>query len=167
MKSRTSLGHFVRESVRASHPGFAREIVEASSRPGFVGGAGHYRRASRCSRQEIVMSPTNQQVANHAFLTGMYKDAYFPDHLVDKGKAILLRLCERIEAERPADLTALYVLTHAATDEFNDLNEEFAAAGSDIETAAREWIAEDFWFVASAYGFEDADWEELISTRDW
>jgi len=28
-------------------------------------------------------------------------------------------------------------------------------------------IAEDFWFVASAYGFTDADVEELIATRDW
>jgi hypothetical protein len=31
--------------------------------------------------------------------------------VLDRGKAILLRLCERIEAERPADLAALYVLT--------------------------------------------------------
>lgn len=109
----------------------------------------------------------NRRVAGHAFLKGMYEDGYFPDPVVDKGKMILLRLCERIEAERPADLPALYALTHAATEEFNDLEEDFYAAGSEIETCAREIIAGDFWFVAEAYGFAGADAEELIATRDW
>lgn len=117
--------------------------------------------------QEIAVSPTNQQVVNHAFLRGMYEDGYFPDRLVDKAKAILLRLCERIEAERPSDLAALYVLTEAATEEFNALEAEFVAAGSEIETVAREVIAGDFWFVASAYGFAEADVEELVAARDW
>ncbi|RAY11949.1 hypothetical protein DPM19_28485 [Actinomadura craniellae] len=109
----------------------------------------------------------NGRVAGHAFLAGMYEDDYFPDHVVDKGRLILLRLCGRIEAERPVGLPALYALTHAATEEFNALDEEFCAAGSEIETCAREMIAEDFWFVAEAYGFTDADHEELIATRDW
>ncbi|MEU7337868.1 MULTISPECIES: DUF5713 family protein [unclassified Streptomyces] len=113
------------------------------------------------------MSITTPQVAEHAFLRRLYADGYFPDDVVDKGRAILLRLCERIEAERPADLAALYVLTQAATDEFNLLQEEFEAAESEIETVAREEIAEDFWFIASTYGFTDADVEELIATRDW
>ncbi|MEU0568156.1 DUF5713 family protein [Nonomuraea sp. NPDC005983] len=115
----------------------------------------------------MIVSPTNQQVVHHAFLKGMYDDGYFPDHVVDKGKAILLRLCERIEAERPSDLAALYTLTEAATEEFNALEAEFEAAGSEIETVAREVIAEDFWFVASAYGFAEADVEKLIAARDW
>jgi hypothetical protein len=110
---------------------------------------------------------TNQQVTEYAFLQGMYEDDYFPDHVVDKGKAILLRLCERIEAEQPADLAALYVLTAGATEEFNALEAEFDAAGSEIETVAREEICEDFGFVADAYGFEDADHEELTASRDW
>lgn len=96
------------------------------------------------------MTPTNRQVAEHAFLKAMYEDDYFPDHVCDKGKAILLRLCERIEAERPPDLTALYVLMEIATEEFNALEAEFEAAGSETETFAREEIAEGFWFVASA-----------------
>jgi hypothetical protein len=111
--------------------------------------------------------PTNRQIAGHAFLKDMYQDGYYPDHVVDKGREILLRLCERIEAERPSDLPALYALTHAATEEFNELEAAFEAAGSEIETVAREVIAEDFSFVASAYGFADADVEELIATRDW
>ena len=77
------------------------------------------------------------------------------------------RFCERIETDRPADLTALYALTHAATEEFNDLQDVFVEAGSEIETVAREEIAEEFWFVARVYGFADADVEELIAPRDW
>ncbi|MEE1753133.1 DUF5713 family protein [Streptomyces sp. SP18CS02] len=113
------------------------------------------------------MRITNQQVAGHMFLRQLYADGYFPDHVVDKGREILLRLCERIEAEQPPDLAAVYALSHAATEEFNLLEAEFEAAGSEIETVAREEIAEDFWFVASAYGFTGADVEELIATRDW
>ncbi|MCX4091738.1 DUF5713 family protein [Nocardia sp. alder85J] len=113
------------------------------------------------------MPISNQQVISHPFLRVLYEDDYYPDHVVDRGKAILLRLCERIEAEQPADLDALYALTQAATEEFNALEEEFDSAGSEIETVAREEIGENFWFVACAYGFEDADAEELIAGRDW
>lgn len=116
---------------------------------------------------EQQMPIANEQIKNHAFLKCMTGDESFPQHLVDKGKQILLRLGERIEKEKPADEAALYVLTHAATDEFNDLAEEFQRADSDIETTARECIAEDFEFIATAYGFPNADIEELIATRDW
>jgi len=109
------------------------------------------------------MNIGNQQVATHPFLKALYRDGYYPDHAVDRGKEILLRLCERIEADRPAGLPALYVLTQAATEEFNDLQDD----DFDIETVAREEIAEEFWFIARTYGFEDADVEELIGTRDW
>ncbi|MEV0731686.1 DUF5713 family protein [Polymorphospora sp. NPDC050346] len=123
--------------------------------------------ASRRRRDVGTVPVTNQQVTEHDFLHGMYADPYFPDHVVDRGRAILLRLCERIEAERPSDLAALYVLTEAATEEFNLLEADFEAAGSEIETVAREEIAGDFRFVASAYGFSDADTEKLVAARDW
>ena len=44
---------------------------------------------------------------------------------------------------------------------------KFLHADSELETAARQSIGEEFAFIASAYGFEDADVEELIATRDW
>ncbi|MGW5782274.1 DUF5713 family protein [Streptomyces sp. NPDC003863] len=113
------------------------------------------------------MPITNQQVAGHTFLRQMYDDSYFPDHVVDQGKAILLRLCERIEAEQPSDTESLYALSQVATEEFNLLDREFVAAGSEIETVARECICDEFCFVASAYGFTDADAEELTAGRDW
>ncbi|MEU8343387.1 hypothetical protein SAMN05443665_106119 [Actinomadura meyerae] len=114
-----------------------------------------------------MVAVTNQKVLGHKFLTRMYDDGYFPDHLVDKAKAILLGLCGRIEAGRPADLAELYALTHAATEDFNALEAEFDAAGSEIETVARDLIGEEFWFVATAYGFDEADIEELIAPREW
>ncbi|MFJ1968065.1 DUF5713 family protein [Streptomyces sp. NPDC087903] len=113
------------------------------------------------------MPISNERVSAHPFLRALYRDDYYPDHVVDRGRAILLALCERIEAERPADLDALYALTRAATEEFNDLEAAFEEAGSEIETVAREEIAENFWFVADAYGFAEADVEELIATREW
>ncbi|MFI0418914.1 DUF5713 family protein [Spongiactinospora sp. 9N601] len=113
------------------------------------------------------MAITNRQAAGRTFLRRLYADAYFPDYVLDKGRAILVRLCERIESEQPSDLASLYRLTQAATEEFNRLEAEFEAEGSEIETVAREEIAEDFWFIASAYGFTNADVEDLIATRDW
>lgn len=113
------------------------------------------------------MAIANEHVAQHSFLLPLYEDEYFPDHVLDKGRAVLLRLCERIEAERPADVTALYALTEVATEEFNALEAEFEAAGSEIETVAREEIAEAFWFIAEAYGFPDPDVEKLIAAREW
>lgn len=110
---------------------------------------------------------TNERVRNYAFLKDMYSDAYFPAKLVDKSKTILVNLCFQIEDKRPASLEGLYGLTHAATDKFNDLQDEFYENESEIETVARECIAEDFRFIATAYGFEAADTEELIATRDW
>ncbi|WP_231386875.1 DUF5713 family protein [Nocardia sp. BMG111209] len=106
-------------------------------------------------------------MTSHAFLEVLSEDEFYPDHLVELGKAILLRLCARIEAEAPADLAALYTLTQAATAEFNDLEAEFDSAGSEFDTVAREDIGEEFWFVARAYGFDDADADELISGREW
>lgn len=113
------------------------------------------------------MPISNEHVAARPFLRALYRDDYYPDHVVDRGRAVLLALCERIEADRPADLAALYALTHAATEEFNGLEAAFEAAGSEIETVAREEIAEEFRFVARAYGFADADVEELIAPREW
>ncbi|MFF9028755.1 DUF5713 family protein [Streptomyces iakyrus] len=113
------------------------------------------------------MPISNERVSTHPFLRGLYEDDYHPDDVLDRGRAVLLALCERIERERPAGLAALYALTQAATEEFNALEAAFEAAGSEIETVAREEIAEDFGFVARAYGFPDADVEELIATREW
>ncbi|MFJ3908197.1 DUF5713 family protein [Streptomyces vinaceus] len=60
----------------------------------------------------------------------MYADSYVPERVVDQGRAILLWLCEGMEAEQPLDLTSLYGLTQAATEEFNLLDRELVADGA-------------------------------------
>jgi hypothetical protein len=112
------------------------------------------------------MSIANEKMRSYPFLAEMYEDDYFPKNLVDKGRLILVRLCERIESEKPQTLEALYQLTHAATEEFNELAGEFEEQESEIETVARDAIGVDFEAIAEAYGFE-ADVEELIAPRDW
>lgn len=112
------------------------------------------------------MAIQNPHILSYSFLIGMQEDSYFPAAQVEKGKAILLKLCETIEANKPRSLEQLYALTHSATEEFNHLGEELEENGSELETAARENIGADFEFIAKAYGFE-ADIEELIATREW
>jgi len=112
------------------------------------------------------MALSNERLKSYPFLAELYEDDYFPTDLVDKGRSILLRLCESIESERPQTLAALYQLTHAATEQFNQLNNEFEERGSEIETVARDAIGVDISTIAEAYGFS-ADDEELIAPRDW
>lgn len=108
----------------------------------------------------------NEQLKSYPFLENMYRDDYFPDFLVDKGKLILIELCIQIENKNPKTLSELYEFTQAATNKFNDLDHELFENGSEIETGARESISEDFDFIAQAFGYE-ADSEELIATREW
>ncbi|MBG3012598.1 DUF5713 family protein [Proteus faecis] len=109
----------------------------------------------------------NKVLATHSFLKEMDNDNYYPTHLVKKGQDLLKALCVKIEATSPKNLSELYILTQETTDQFNELAEEFYEEESEIETVARECIAEDFGFIADEYGFENADIEELIATRDW
>src|SRR5262245_36673797 len=88
----------------------------------------------------------NAKLAKHVFLAEMLADSYFPKHLVKKGAALLEALVVQIETKKPEG-EAVYALTHATTEAFNDLQEAFFEADSEIETAARECIAGDFEFV--------------------
>lgn len=108
----------------------------------------------------------NEKIYNYKLLSDMYRDPYFPNNVVDMGRNILIKLCLDIETQEPKTLDELYKLTHSATEKFNDLENVFYENGSEIETAARECIAEDFFQIATAYGF-DADTEELIAPREW
>ncbi|WP_192823784.1 DUF5713 family protein [Rufibacter sp. LB8] len=117
-------------------------------------------------QEPVQTNIKNETLRKHSFLQDMYADDYFPDFLVDKGKAILIQLCLEIEKAEPKTLDELYTLTHTATEKFNDLEDEFSENGSEIETAARENIAMDFEAISNAYGFE-ADVEELIAPRNW
>ena len=117
--------------------------------------------------QEVKsLNISNSEVLNYPILDCMYEDDYFPDIMVDKCKLVLLNLCFQIEVNQPGNLEELYVLTHTATRYINDLEDEFFANGSEIETVARECLGADIYFISKAYGF-DADVEELIAPRRW
>lgn len=113
------------------------------------------------------MNLSNEKTKSYDFLAGMYKDDYFPDFLVDKIKAILIELCQQIETERPANDEALLRLTHAATERINDLEDEFEENDSELETVAREVMAENFDYIVRSYGFNDVDIEDVIEPREW
>ncbi len=102
---------------------------------------------------------TNPKLANYIFLRVIV--GYIPADLVAKGQGILQRLAERFEAEVPKDEAHVFRLTHAATEAFNDLDEECV-----IETIFREAICDDVDAIARAYGWE-LDAEELTAPRDW
>lgn len=110
---------------------------------------------------------TNEKMKEYPFLEQMEGEDFYPQFLVERGKGILVQLCLQIEQDKPQTLDDLYVHTHAATDKFNDLEIEFFKNDSEIETIAREAIGADFDYIAKAYGFANADGEELIGTRNW
>jgi hypothetical protein len=112
------------------------------------------------------MQITNQKINSYNFLNDMYRDNYFPNELVDKGKHILLTLCIKIERTKPSAPEEIYQLTHAATEQFNELAVEFENKGSEIETAARDNIATDVEFILESYGYS-FDIEEAIAPREW
>ena len=112
------------------------------------------------------MSLTNEKMQDYPFLQEMYDDDYFPPFLVDKCKAVLVGLCEKIESSKPDSDEEFLELTHAATEEINDLQDEFLDNDSEIETGAREALGADFEYITKAYGF-DIDIEDVIATRDW
>jgi len=109
--------------------------------------------------------PTHPAILGRTLLRPMVDCSYYPQGPVADGQALLLELAARIERERPVG-EAVYALTHATTEAFNDLQDAFYEAGSEIETVAREAIADDIDFVLKTYGY-DVDLEEAISPRDW
>ena len=119
--------------------------------------------------QDIIITQKdlkNEKMKDYIFLKDMYADSYFPKFLVDKVKTILIDLCFEIEKTSPKNLDEFYQLTHSATIKINELQDDFYENNSEIETAARESIGQDFDIIAKSYGF-DADTEEIIAPREW
>jgi hypothetical protein len=109
---------------------------------------------------------SNETITSYAFLEDMYHDDYFPNHLVDRGREILLELCAALETSEKLVNRDVYQLTHRATEKFNQLAMEFESQGSEIETVARDNIGKDIAFILTTYGY-DLDIEEAIAPRDW
>jgi hypothetical protein len=77
-----------------------------------------------------------------------------------------MRLPELARSVNSRGASGISELTQATAEAFNELQDEFFEAGSEIETAAREAIGGDVAFILEAYGY-DVDIEEAIGNRDW
>lgn len=110
---------------------------------------------------------TNDKVKSYPLLKEMYDISYFPDVCVDKVRDVILAFCGEIEANRPADLPALYALADAYMEQVNQLQAFFWEHDSDIETAARDSICDAFLDVVEMYDFVDIEVERVIGARDF
>ncbi len=95
----------------------------------------------------------------------MYRDGYFPDFLVDKIRELVQNVIKLLETgER--DLEKIQKQLDEMTQGINDLQEEFEENDSEIETVARESIAETVDYILKWFAIE-IDLEDAISARDW
>jgi hypothetical protein len=79
--------------------------------------------------------------ADFAFLPDMYADAYFPDDQVDKVKAAIQKVVAFLEKGN-TDPAKVQKKLDQMTLTINELQNDFADQDSEIETGARESIAE-------------------------
>jgi hypothetical protein len=123
--------------------------------------------AKRAAARKTAAPPEAAPTASRfgAYLPQMYKDRYYPDALVDKVKAQLAGLVALLE-QGPQSLDAVQARCDEMTDGINGLEEEFVEADSELETVAREDIAETVARILAAYGV-DLDLETALRNREW
>lgn len=95
----------------------------------------------------------------------MYKDDYFPNYLVDKIKVEIEKVEEFLKAGNK-DIKKIQVELDKMTEAINDIDEELNEAGSEIETMAREDIADSVYLLLKEYQI-DIDIETAIRNRYW
>lgn len=99
------------------------------------------------------------------YLVDMYRDDYYLNFLVDKVKKFL-QVAEQTLASEPTNLSAIQQALDVAVIGINELAEEFYANQSEIETMAREDIAETVMTSLEHYNIT-LDIEEALRERDW
>ena len=99
------------------------------------------------------------------FLPEMYEDSYFPNSEVDKVKAAIQKVVTYLEKGETSTKKIQKKLDDM-TWTINELQDDFADHDSDIETGARESIAETVGRVLAHFNV-DIDIEEAIRERDW
>lgn len=112
-----------------------------------------------------VLEVQNNSSASFEYLKDMYIDGYYPDFLVDKVKAELVKVVEFLE-QGNQDIEEIQSKLDIAIHAINDLAEEFDENDSEIETVARESIAQTVEDILAFFGIE-IDTEEAIRERDW
>lgn len=103
--------------------------------------------------------------ADYQPLYEMYDDEYFLDFLVDKIKAELDKV-EAVLAGGEKDTAIIQQYFDTMTRAINDLEAEFDANDSEIETVARESIGEAVDYLLQKYRIA-IDLEEALREREW
>lgn len=104
-------------------------------------------------------------MAEIKYLEGMYQDPFFPPFLVDKLKQYMLDMVQFLE-QGNHDIEAIQGKLDAMTLAINDLQDEFYENDSELETGARDSIAETVISILAYYKI-DIDIEEALRERDW
>lgn len=99
------------------------------------------------------------------FLPDMYADSYFPTSEVDKVKAAIQQVVTFLE-KGGASTKKIQKKLDEMTLTINELQNDFADNGSELETGARESIAETVERVL-AYFEVAIDIEDALGERDW
>lgn len=103
--------------------------------------------------------------AGHVFLPAMTRDPYYPPPLVTKLANQLERLVAFLD-ERPRPRDEVQIFCDEMTALINTLADEFAEAGSELETVARDDIAVTVIAILALYQI-DLDVEDALRDRDW
>lgn len=102
---------------------------------------------------------------NYQMLAEMYQDDYYPDFLVDKISALLRKVIALLENDE-TDLKVIQSALDEAVEGINDLQAEFDENDSEIETVARDTIAETVAYILEWFDI-NIDIEDALGARDW
>ncbi len=103
--------------------------------------------------------------ADFEYLKEMFQDTYYPRFLVEKVKEIIQETVVFIENGNHTPEEIQTSLDQTVI-KINDLQNEFDENGSEIETVARESIADTIGQILHYFDI-DIDIEEAIRERDW
>ena len=101
---------------------------------------------------------------NYKYLESMYDDGYFPKFLVDKIKNLLEEVADYLEEEPP--LEDVQEKLDELASGINELQDEFYENDSEIETIARDSIAEAVEHILNYYNIK-IDIEGALRPREW
>lgn len=152
------------QRLRDHFSGFPKKWLESSRLADLGLLPPRFRSSIGPAKNAVVPTPAVRDVSR-IWLRRLVENEVFPKRLVRKGQQILASLDERISVDRPVG-KAVYKLTHDASRAFNDLAREFEKAGVEIDTDAREEIANDIDYILRKHDYT-VNLEEALAPRDW
>ncbi len=112
-----------------------------------------------------LLMDTLKLPSDFEFLPDMYADAYFPTSEVDKVKAAIEKVVAFLE-KGDASPEKIQKRLDEMTSTINELQNDFVDHDSEIETGARESIAETVEHILAHFNVA-IDIEEALRERDW